>query len=74
MAIPIRHTTCGEVAMWYVGEEGEDRALSSDVVYLDGTRPQFCSAVPLCPNCGKTTGGYVRCFDEDLDPGSVDGY
>ena len=72
MAIPIRHKGCGQIAMWYTGAEGDNRVISSTIVYLDGTRPAFGSAAPKCPHCGG--GMYpgvnlIRCFDEDVDPG-----
>ena len=72
MAVPIRHTDCGEIAMWYMGERGNTICSSSTIVYLDGTRPAVCSDVPECPHCGG--GMYpgrnlVRCFDEGVEPG-----
>ena len=72
MATPIRHKDCGEIVMWYMGEEGNTACSSATIVYLDGTRPAFCSVVPECPHCGG--GMYpgrnlVLCFEEDADPG-----
>lgn len=77
MTTPIRHIGCGAIAMWYVGPPYEPgQALrSADIVYLDGTRPLPCSAIPNCPECGRPlvlSGGIPnawRCFDEDVDPG-----
>ena len=49
MAIPIRHTTCGEIAMWYTGDREDNVVRSSTIVYLDGTRPVYGSPGPkLC--------------------------
>lgn len=78
MAVPIRHKDCGEIVMWYMGDRENSFFRSSDVVYLDGSRPLHGSRVPLCPHCGKIMapssafggqGNLVRCFDEDIDPG-----
>lgn len=57
--------------MWYVGSKGQGICRSEDVVYLDGTRPAFASAVPRCHACGGSLSPCVlkRCFDEDVDAG-----
>lgn len=72
MPVPIRHTSCGEIVMWYMGGRGDSVCSSSTIVYLDGTRPAVCSGVQECPHCGG--GMYpgrnlIRCFDEDVAPG-----
>lgn len=72
MATPIRHTTCGKIVMWYVGDKDENAVRSRDIVYLDGTRPMPCSSIPACPLCGGNIHPHmnlVRCFDEDVYPG-----
>lgn len=72
MAVPVRHRACGEIAMWYMGERGDSRLSSENIVYLDGTRPAVYSAIPKCPHCGRSMfpgRDLVRCFDEDVDPG-----
>lgn len=72
MATPIRHSACGEIVMYYIGPRLMSWARSRDIVYLDGTRPTPCSALPECPHCsGNMTPGFnlQRCFDEDVDPG-----
>lgn len=70
---PIRHKTCGAIAMWYVGPPYSPGQVfsSNTIVYLDGTRPAPFSAVPSCPECGEQLSPFAleRCFDEDLDPG-----
>lgn len=73
MTTPIRHIGCGAIAMWYVGPPYSpgQTCSSSSIVYLDGTRPAPCSAMPVCPGCGKPLNelNMARCFEEDLDPG-----
>lgn len=69
MAVPIRHTACGGIAMWYVGEPGNNIMSAQDIVYLDGTRPIYGSYIPACPHCGECMVHMIRCFDEDVDPG-----
>lgn len=74
-AVPVRHTDCGNIVMWYMGERGDNNFSSANIVYLDGTRPAYMSAVPPCPHCGGVMyAGYparnlIRCFDEDIEPG-----
>lgn len=72
MATPIRHTDCGEIVMWYLAGPDTTICSSASIVYLDGRRPEYGSAIPFCPHCGgvMTPGvNLVRCFDEDIDPG-----
>lgn len=72
MATPIRHTDCGEIVMWYLAGPETTICSSASIVYLDGRRPEYGSAIPFCPHCGGVmTPGVtlVRCFDEDIDPG-----
>lgn len=74
MAIPIRHKTCGQVVMWFVGDRNISafaEMRSADIAYLDGTRPAYGSACPMCPYCKVPMRpiGLKICFDEDIDPG-----
>jgi hypothetical protein len=66
-AVPIRHSTCGKVARWYIGTKEQKMRRSADIVYLDGTRPKLFSRELPCPNCDKSTGYFTRCFDEKVD-------
>jgi len=74
-AVPVRHTNCGNIVMWYMGERGDNNFSSANIVYLDGTCPVPYSAVRLCPFCHGRMGGslggsnLIRCFDEDVHPG-----
>ena len=76
MAIPIRHKKCGKIAMWYIGEKYDDRISSQNIVYLDGTRPSACSAIPRCPHCGGSLSppmfAMKRCFyDRSMDKNDI---
>lgn len=73
-AVPVRHTDCGNIVMWYMGERGDNHFSSANIVYLDGTCPVPYSPVPICPFCKvQMHVGYfginlIRCFDEDIEP------
>lgn len=72
MTTPIRHTPCGKIVAWYVGDPSNPHADSASVLYLDGSRPLAYSMIPPCPHCHTVMQPGVtmkRCFDEDLDPG-----
>ena len=62
---PVIHKTCGEQYAWIkTGVVRGCRVRASDVMLLDGTKPDIATAITPCPNCGWTPTSQSLSFSE----------